>query len=194
MIIISSSTGSYNFAANNLRRKTETFFSGELERDQIIYTSIVIPRYANEVVIKMFATTKADLSKFTRDSAANITETDIVSDNSTLPFVLLKYNGLPSLGNYDAFFQLLRSPLSLQVTDILPHESELFIGFWGGYQLHSFRYFAGSPSVFLVGASHSLAVDYHLIFSFFMFSKHIPHIIFKITEICCRYCIVLCAA
>lgn len=140
-----------SIAARNLRRSAENSFSAELERDQIIYTSVVIPRYANEVVIKMFATTKDDLSKYARNSAANITETDPVSDGSTVPFVLLKYNGLPSLGDYDAIFQLMRSPLSLQVTDSLPHETELFIGFWGGYQLHSFRYFAGSPSVFLVG-------------------------------------------
>jgi hypothetical protein len=147
VILISSS----NTAARNLRRNADYFFTAELERDQIIYTSIVIPRYANEVVIKIFATTKDDLAKYARDSEANITESDPVSDNSTLPFVLLKYSGLPSLGNYDAIFQLMRSPLSLQITDSLPHESELFIGFWGGYQLHSFRYFAGSPSLFLVG-------------------------------------------
>lgn len=153
-IILINST---SITARNLKRSTVNFFNAELERDQIIYTSIVIPRYANEVVIKMFATTKDDLSKFTRNSAANITVADPVSDNSTLPFVLLKYNGLPSLGNYDAIFQLMRSPLSLQITDSLPRESELFIGFWGGYQLHSFRYFAGSPSVFLVGMKYSLA-------------------------------------
>ena len=68
------------------------------------------------------------------------------------PFVLLKYDGLPTIENYDEKLELPILPLSLQITDFQPDESDLYIGFWGGHLLRSFRYFAGSPELFFVGA------------------------------------------
>lgn len=138
-------------SGSTLSTSTDTFFKGELESDQIIYTRIVIPRYTNKVVIKIYAVTAAQQSKYTGNAALNDTESEPDLDNTRLPIALLKYNGLPTLDNFDAVFQLFKAPMSLQITDFKPDESELFIGLWGGYLLHSFRYFAGSPSVFLVG-------------------------------------------
>ena len=127
------------------------FFHSELESDQLIYTRIVIPRNANKIVIKIFATTSADEATLKSDSIANGSVSKAASDTNVLPCALLKYNGLPTFDDSDAFFQLPKSPMFLQITDDQPHESELYVGLWGGYLLHSFRYFAGSPTVFSTG-------------------------------------------
>ena len=67
------------------------------------------------------------------------------------PFVLLKYNGLPTIENYDEKYQLPAYPDALSITDDQPSESVLYFGIWGGAMLHSYRYFAGSPLTCLVG-------------------------------------------
>ena len=136
---------------SGLGKSVSRLFHSELESDQIIYTRIVIPRNANKVVIKIFATTSDDEARLVGNSAANKTESKSSSNTGVLPCALLKYNGLPTFADSDAFFRLPESPMYLQITDDQPHESELYIGLWGGHLLHSFRYFAGSPTVFSTG-------------------------------------------
>jgi hypothetical protein len=132
-------------------KSVSRLFHSELESDQIIYTRLVIPRNANKIVIKIFATTSDDEARLVGNSAANKTESKSSSNTGVLPCALLKYNGLPTFADSDAFFRLPESPMYLQITDDQPRESELYIGLWGGFLLHSFRYFAGSPTVFSTG-------------------------------------------
>jgi hypothetical protein len=136
---------------SGLGKNVARVFHSELESDQIIYTRIVIPRNANKILIKIFATTSDDEARLVGNSAANKTESKSSSNTGVLPCALLKYNGLPTFADSDAFFRLPESPMYLQITDDQPHESELYIGLWGGHLLHSFRYFAGSPTVFSTG-------------------------------------------
>lgn len=143
--------GSRTIDKGGLGKSVSRLFHSELESDQIIYTRIVIPRNAYKIVIKIFATTSDDEARLEGNSAANKTESKSSSNIGVLPCALLKYNGLPTLADSDAFYRLPKSPLYLQITDEQPYESELYIGLWGGYLLHSFRYFAGSPTVFSTG-------------------------------------------
>lgn len=94
---------------------TNSIFYGHFESDKIIYTSVLIPRYA----------TLMDLTIFT-------------SYSKSKPYALLKYNGVPSIDDYDEKIQL-SSRLNLKITDFNPVESQLFIGIWGGVLLHSYR-------------------------------------------------------
>ena len=143
--------GSRIIDKSGLGKSVSRLFHSELESDQIIYTRIVIPRNANKIVIKIFATTSDDEARLEGNSAANKTESKSSSNTGILPCALLKYNGLPTLADSDAFFRLPKSPMYLEISDEQPNESELYIGLWGGYLLHSFRYFAGSPTVFSTG-------------------------------------------
>ena len=148
--------GRPNISQSGWDKSTTSVFHSELESDQIIYTRIVIPRNANKILIKIFATTVADEAKLKIDSAANRTEPKVSSNTGVLPRVLLKYNGLPTFDDSDAYFQLPKSPMFLEIIDDQPYESELYIGLWGGYLLHSFRYFAGSPTVYSTGVPQFL--------------------------------------
>jgi hypothetical protein len=136
---------------SGLGKSVSRLFHSELESDQIIYTRIIIPRNAKKIEIKIFATTSDDEARLVGNSAANKTVSKSSSNTGVVPCALLKYNGLPTFADSDAFFQLPESPMYLQITDDQPHESELYIALWGGYLLHSFRYFAGSPTVFSTG-------------------------------------------
>ena len=110
---------------------SQSIYYGEVEIDKIVYASVRIPRNAIQM--------RFVLSVQTKDS------------NLDPPFVLLKYNGLPTIGNYDEKYQLPTYPDVLSITDDRPSESVLYFGIWGGAMLHSYRYFAGSPLTCLVG-------------------------------------------
>ena len=96
-------------------------YTGLIQRDNIVYNVIVIPRHAKYVRIDIWA------NKF-----------------ETPPFVFFKYDGLPTIRDYDDIFELPESPLELSLVDGAPTEALLYIGIWGGALLHSYRYFAGS--------------------------------------------------
>lgn len=96
-------------------------YTGLIQRDNIVYNVIVIPRHAKYVRIDIWA------NKFEKP-----------------PFVFFKYNGLPTIHDYDDIFELPEAPLELSLVDGAPTEALLYIGIWGGALLHSYRYFAGS--------------------------------------------------
>jgi len=110
-------------------RCAHTVFFGHTESDKIIYTSIIIPRYAVSVELNIF-----------------------ISDplQKSTPYALLKYNGVPSIDDYDQKIPL-SAQKNLQLRDSNPSEAQLFVGIWGGVLLHSYRYFAGSATVIYVG-------------------------------------------
>ena len=110
---------------------SQSIYYGEVEIDKIVYASVNIPRNAIQM--------RFVLSVQTKDSQLDP------------PFVLLKYNGLPTIENYDEKYQLPTYPDALSITDDRPSEAVLYFGIWGGAMLHSYRYFAGSPLTCLVG-------------------------------------------
>ena len=132
-----------SIALDDVTRSSDSFFEGFVEEDKIIFTSVPIPRYTNKAIITIFI-------------VKTFSETSSSTSKDYLPFVLFKYNGLPTVENYDEMFQLPDHPYLLQITDFEPDESELFIGIWGGMLLHSYRYFAGSPTAFLVGERETI--------------------------------------
>lgn len=100
--------------------------SYKLQRDEITYASVSIPRYARKVIITLSLQRTAKFK----------------------PFALLRYDGLPTLSNTppNAIYQL--SPdegHEITITDENPSYGTLFIGFWGGTDVNSLHYFTGGP-------------------------------------------------
>lgn len=109
-------------------------FTGSVAIDNIAYNIIVVPRHAKYISIDIWA------NKFI-DSP---------------PVVFLKYNGYPTLLNYDDMFIMPKTPLELTLLDGSPTESFLYIGIWGGKLLHSYRYFAGTPEDIVYGIESTI--------------------------------------
>jgi hypothetical protein len=81
---------------------SKTYFYGTLESDKLVYTSITIPRYAASVELNIF------------------TSPQVAGSSSISPYVLLKYNGLPTLEDYDDILELPTFPFQLQIIDTEP--------------------------------------------------------------------------
>ena len=103
-------------------------FTSNVRLDEVIYTSVIIPPNAYFV----------NISVWSLESVAP-------------PYVLLRYNGVPTIENYDAMYQLPAFPEVILLEDNNPSSSTLFIGLWGGSLLHSYRYFAGVETDKIVG-------------------------------------------
>lgn len=105
-------------------------FTGLVSHDTITHTSFTIPHTAKKVVLDFWTT-----------------------HSSVHPYVLLAYDKIPSINDYDEMFALSALPNSITVTDTTPTASIVYIAFWGGEMVHSYRYFAGNRAYAYVGAT-----------------------------------------
>lgn len=119
--------------------KYEEDFSSEVSADGIVYTSVRIPANSLYVNISIW-----------------VVAVDHVEDIS--PFALLRYDGVPTPHHYDAKFEVPKVPSQLGILDLQPTATMLYIAIWGGKLLHSYRFFAGSPSSIPVGV-HTTVVS-----------------------------------
>eukprot|EP01032_Pedospumella_encystans_P019672 gene19672-22372_t len=103
-------------------------FYTEISADQLEYVAIEVPRHANYFEVQIWA-----------------------ESSSMNPTVLLRYDGLPTLTFYDAKVSIPSPPSVLQILDLQPTQSVLYLGLFGGSKLHRFRYFAGEAITKLVG-------------------------------------------
>ncbi len=103
-------------------------FYTEISADQLEYVAIEVPRHANNFEVQLWA-----------------------EPSSMNPTVLLRYDGLPTLNLYDAKVSIPSPPSVLQILDLQPTQSVLYLGLFGGSKLHRFRYFAGEATTKLVG-------------------------------------------
>lgn len=106
----------------------ERDFYGEVTADELVYVAIEVPRYARYFEVQIWAEA-SDLS----------------------PTVLLRYDGLPTTKLFDAKLTIPSPPSALQLIDLDPTQSVLYLGLYGGSTLHRFRYFAGEATKILVG-------------------------------------------
>lgn len=103
-----------------------------IEKDKIFYNPIRIPRNTLNIIIKV-----------------------TIEDTSTIqPYLLLRYNGLPSPTNTipSAQYYLDHNeyPDGLTIIDKYPESGVLFIGIWGGQDINSLKYFTGSSEQAIV--------------------------------------------
>jgi hypothetical protein len=105
-------------------------FTSNVRQDEVIYTSVIIPSNAYFVNISVWSL-----------------------EREIPPYVLLRYNGVPTIENYDVMYQLPAFPEVILLEDNNPSSSTLFIGLWGGSLLHSYRYFAGVETDMIVGVN-----------------------------------------
>ncbi len=105
-------------------------FTSNVNLDEVIYTSVIIPPNAYFVNISVWSL-----------------------ESVTPPYVLLRYNGVPTIENHDVMYQLPAFPEVILLEDNNPSSSTLFIGLWGGSLLHSYRYFAGVETDMIVGVN-----------------------------------------
>jgi hypothetical protein len=70
--------------------------------------------------------------------------------------VLIGIGQIPSTRDYDIAFQLLEGKEVITLDFVHPGSTNLYIAYWGGKLLHSYRYFAGSPLNIPVGFSYNL--------------------------------------
>lgn len=66
-------------------------------------------------------------------------------DTSFTPKILIRKDGVPSPSLYDTAFDIPPLPEELVLIDVKPGPCILYIGIFGGDELHSNRYFAGAP-------------------------------------------------
>lgn len=109
-------------------------FVSNVQHDEMSFVAINIPRYAQKVSLSI----KVD------KSISN--KYDFIEP----PYVYLRYDGIPSLDNYDTSYQLPESTYTIELNDNKPTQSVLYLGLWGGALLHSYRYFAGKPDFIFV--------------------------------------------
>jgi hypothetical protein len=103
----------------------EETYIGAVTADNILYTSVTIPRHAYEVLIEIWK--------------------QVLKSSPIKPKVLVRYNALPSLDSYDKLLEFDADTDSIVILDQSPTASVLYLAVWGGELLHSYRYFAGSP-------------------------------------------------
>lgn len=115
-------------ASSFLSLAYERDFYGEVTADELVYVAIEVPRYAQYFEVQIWAEA-SDLN----------------------PTVLLRYDGLPTTKLFDAKLSIPSPPSALQLIDVDPTQSMLYLGLFGGSTLHRFRYFAGEASKILVG-------------------------------------------
>ena len=104
-------------------------FYGEVIADELLYLAVHVPRFAQSVAINIWS------------------EVSLTSDAK----ILLRYDALPTLEEFDAEYTIPQLPEALTILDKQPTQSVLYMAIYGGVELHSYRYFAGSPSYTLIG-------------------------------------------
>lgn len=112
----------------------EDKFAGRFSFDDIVYTSIDVPQ----------ATKTLNLGFWAQGFGTEQVK------------VLLGKGRIPSIGDYDELLDIPSLSQSLQLLQSNPTSGKLFIGFWGGKMLRSYRYFAGERPTSGAGIQYSL--------------------------------------
>eukprot|EP01033_Poteriospumella_lacustris_P009453 gene9453-6776_t len=115
----------------------EDKFAGRLSYDDIVYTSIDVPQATKTLNLGLWA------QGFGTEQVK----------------VLLGKGRIPTIDDYDELLDIPSLSQSLQLLQPSPPSGKIFVGFWGGKMLSSYRYFAGQRPTSGAGIQYSLVSD-----------------------------------